>query len=422
MTESRANPFRRAALSCFTGIFVQAIILNITPILFVPLMDLYGFTYTELGLLVGANFGTQVLSNIVSSRFVDRLGYRRLVIPATLLAFGGILLFAASPMLFGHSPFLGMVLATVIFACAAGIYEVVLNPVINAIPRKSGTAISLMHSFYAWGQVGIILLTTLLLYVAGHAYWQAILLMWAAVPLINFFMFFGAKFPALIPEEHRLTMRDIFFKPFYLFALLAMFFGCASEVVMNQWISAFMERGLMLPKLTGDILGMCGFVAMIGLGRMLNGLFGGRMRMHRLLIGGAAAAFACYLILGLANVAALSIAASMVCGFAVSLLWPGTLVISHEKFPMAGAWMFGILAAFGNTGGAVGPWITGFVMDNAAGQTFIQAFSTAWGITAEQGAMRFGIMTAAVFPAAAFVIHIILLKLKKSGTESVPER
>jgi MFS family permease len=414
MTESKANPFKRTTLSCFVGIFVQAIILNITPILFVPLMDLYGFSYTQLGVLVGVNFGTQVVSNVVFSRFVDQLGFRRLVLPATLLAFGGMVLFAVSPLLFTHNLFFGMCMATFIFAFSAGMYEVVLSPVINAIPRKSGPAISLMHSFYAWGQVAVIICTTLLLYVAGHGMWQVIVFAWAAVPLINFFMFFRTKFPDLIPEEHRLTMRDIFFKPFYMLALFAMFFGCASEVVMNQWVSAFMERGLMLPKIAGDLLGMCGFAAMAGLGRMLNGLLGRKMNMSKLLIGGAALGTACYLILALVNLPALNIAACMICGFAISLMWPGTLVISHERFPMAGAWMFGILAAFGNFGGAVGPWITGLVMDHTAGQPFVQAFSKALGETAEQGAMRFAIIIAAAFPAMAFVIHIILLKLKKA--------
>jgi Major Facilitator Superfamily. len=414
MTEN-ANLFRRTAFSCFNGIFVEAIILNITPILFVPLMDLYGFTYAQLGLLVGVNFGTQVLFNVLASRFVDRLGFRRLVLPATLLAFGGMVLFAFSPMLFGQGLFTGLILSTVVFACAGGIYEVVLTPVINAIPRKRGPAISLMHSIYAWGQVAIILCTTLFLYVAGQSHWQEIVLVWAAVPLVNYFMFYGAKMPDLVPEEHRLAMRDIFFNPFYLFALLAMFFGCASEVVMNQWVSAFMERGLLLPKVVGDILGMCGFVAMIGLGRMLNGLFGRNMHMNRLLIGGATVCTAGYLVLGLVNADAAGIVACMACGFSVSLLWPGTLVVSHEKFPLAGAWMFGILASAGNIGGAVGPWITGLVMDNAAGQPFVRAFSAALGVTAEQGAMRFGIIVAAAFPAIAFVIHVILLKLKNSA-------
>ena len=413
MSLNKVNTFRRTTFSCFTGIFVQAVLLNITPILFVPLMNLYRFSYTDLGLLVGINFGTQVVSNVVFSRFVDRLGYRKLVLPATLLAFCGMLLFAAAPALFAPNVFLGMAVATLIFSFSAGMYEVVLSPVINAIPTKNGPAISLMHSFYAWGQVAVIVCTTLLLYFAGQNKWQLIVAIWAAFPMLNFFMFFGAKFPELIPEKHRLTMRDIFFKPFYLFALMAMFFGCASEVVMNQWVSAFMERGLMLPKLAGDILGMCGFAAMAGLGRMMNGLYGKKTNMNRLLIGGAGLAAACYLILALANVPALNIAACMVGGFAVSLLWPGTLVVSHERFPMAGAWMFGILAAFGNLGGAVGPWITGLVMDNVAGLPFVQAFAQALGETADQGAMRFGIIVAAVFPTAAFAMHVFLHKLKK---------
>ncbi|MEI6102104.1 MAG: hypothetical protein WCP73_09715, partial [Eubacteriales bacterium] len=242
---------------------------------------------------------------------------------------------------------------------------------------------------------------------------------WAVVPLVSFFMFLGAPFPGLVPKKQRQTIRHLFLKPYYLFALGAIFFGGGSEIVMNQWASAFMERGLMLPKVTGDILGMCGFAAMIGVGRLLHGLFGKKLNLNNLLIGSSAMAVICYLTVALAQINALNIAGCIVCGLAVSLLWPGTLTISARRFPLAGAWLFAILAGFGDIGGSAGSWLTGMVMDKATGLPIIQTFSSVLGVSNEQGALRFGILVASIFPFASFIFQIILRNKNKSNLDEI---
>jgi hypothetical protein len=194
----------------------------------------------------------------------------------------------------------GLIISTVIFSAASGLLEILLSPIVNAIPHdEKGPAMALMHSFYAWGQVATIIITTLYLYLFGINNWQIIVLLWSIVPAVNFIMFLFAPFPGVIPEEHRLNIRDLIFKPFYIFALLAIFFGAAAEVVMNQWSSTFMEKALQLPKLTGDLLGMCGFALLLGLGRLLYSIYGAKINMNNVLVFSSAVSIICYIVVAL---------------------------------------------------------------------------------------------------------------------------
>ena len=264
-----AKSYRLTTLSCFVGIFCQAISSNITAILFIPLMTLYGLSYVHLGMLVGINFTTQVLVDIIASRLVDRYGFRVFVLPSDLLAVTGLVLFGLSPILFSNV-LVGLIIATIIFSASCGLQEVMLSPIVNAIPHdEKGSAMTLMHSFYAWGQVATIVITTLFLFFFGKESWQIIVFLWAIVPLVNFFMFLAAPFPGVIHEDQRLTMRDLLFRPYYLVALLAILGGAATELVMNQWSSTFTEKVLELPKVTGDLLGMWGIAIMLSLRPMI---------------------------------------------------------------------------------------------------------------------------------------------------------
>lgn len=408
-----AKSYRLTTLSCFVGIFVQAVSSNITAILFIPLMTLYGLSYVHLGLLVGINFTTQVAVDIIASRLIDRYGFRRFVLPADLMAIAGLALFALSPVLFDNV-LVGLILSTMIFSASCGLLEVLLSPIVNAIPHdEKGAAMALMHSFYAWGQVATIVVTTLFLFAFGIRNWQIIVLLWAMIPLVNFFMFLAAPFPGVVPEEHRQTMRTLFFRPFYLFALLAIFGGAATELVMNQWSSTFTEKVLQLPKVTGDLLGMCGFAVMLGLGRVIYGRSGSRLNMNNVLIAGAATAIACYIVVAVSPLVGVSLFACAVCGLAASLLWPGTLVITAEKFPLAGAWLFAILAAAGDVGAALGPFAAGVVTDLTRGMPAASQWAATLGLSVEQLAIRVAILLAAVFPALTLYCHWVLRKWQK---------
>jgi MFS family permease len=403
-----AQSYRLTTVSCFLGIFVQAVASNITAVLFIPLMTLYDLSYIHLGILVAVNFSTQVGVDLVVSAIVDRFGFRRLILPAGLLAAVGLVLFALSPLLF-DSVLVGMILSTIIFSAACGLSEVLLSPIVNAIPHdEKGPAMTLMHSFYAWGQVATILVTTLFLFVFGIERWQVIVMIWAVVPLVNFFMFLAAPFPGVVPEEHRQTMRDLLFRPFYLVALLAILAGASTELVMAQWASTFAERALALPKITGDLYATAGFAVMLGVGRVLYGAYGARIQMHNVLVNSAAAGVVCYVIAALSPYSSLSLAACAVCGLAASLLWPGTLVVTAARYPLAGAWMFAILAAAGDVGAALGPFVTGLATDQVLSAPAVVALSGGFGLTAEQFAIRAGILLAALFPLVTLACHIWL--------------
>ncbi len=405
-----AKSYRLTTLSCFVGIFCQAISSNLTAILFIPLMTMYGLSYVHLGLLVGINFSTQVLVDIIASRLIDRYGFRTFVLPADLLAIVGLVLFALSPLLF-QNVLVGLILSTIIFSASCGLLEVMLSPIVNAIPNEEkGPAMALMHSFYAWGQVATIVITTLFLFVFGIRSWQIIVILWAIVPLVNFFMFLAAPFPGVVQEDHRQTMRDLIFRPFYLFALLAIFGGAATELVMNQWASTFTEKVLEMPKITGDLLGMCGFAVMLGLGRVIYGRYGSKMNMNNVLIVSAAAAVACYVVVAVSPVLTISLVACAVCGLAASLLWPGTLVITAEKYPLAGAWLFAILAAAGDIGAAVGPFTAGLVTDLTRSLPVAANLAASVGLNADQFAIRAAILLASIFPALTMYCHWVLRK------------
>jgi MFS family permease len=385
-------------VSCFVGIFIQAINTTIVAILFIPMMKLYGFSYVHLGLLVGINFISQVVVDLVSSPLIDKFEFRQFVLPADLAAMAGLILFAASPLLF-EDILTGLIISTVIFSSSSGLLKVLLSPIVNAIPNQSkGPAMALMHSFYAWGQVTIIVVTTVFLYFVGSEHWQFIVLFWAVVPLVNFFMFLASPFPATIPKQHRQKMKDIIFHPFYLLALAAIFFGTATEVTMNQWASTYTEKVLELPKATGDLLGMCGFAVMLGLGRTLFSRFGGKTNLNTLLIISAIAAALCYVVVALSPVLGISLAACVVCGMAVSLMGPGTLVITTGKFPLAGAWIFAILATAGDIGSAVGPFVAGLATDTVRGLPVMQKLAYTLGLSIDQLALRGAILLASAFP------------------------
>ncbi len=396
------NHYRLTTISCFVGIFVQAIVTNLTAILFIPMMELYSLSYVHLGILVAVNFSTQVAADIIFSGLIDRIGFRRLVLPCTLVAFTGLILFGMTPYIFPHAVFTGIVIATVIFSFASGLLEVLLSPIIDAIPNENkGPAMALMHSFYAWGQVATIIITTLFIRIAGKSMWNLIALFWAAVPLAAFVMFSASPFP---PNKHteggHAAVRKQIFSPVYIAAIFAIMFGGASEVVMNQWASSFTERALNLPKVTGDLLGMCGFAVMLGIGRSLYGVFGAKINLRRVMMTSAAVAILCYLTVAFSPWPAVSLIACAVCGLATSLLWPGTLVLASERFPAAGAWLFAVLAAAGDIGASSGSALTGVVVDAARSSS------------AEEAAIRTGLGFAVIFPIGA-LIALFAMRAKK---------
>jgi len=395
--------YKLTVKACYMGLFVQATVVNLTPILFIPLRDQFGFSFGKLGLLVLINFITQVLSDILFSHAVDKYGYRPFLVGAHLTTIIGFAFFALSPM-FMSDPYIGFVIGTIIFSAAGGLLEILLSPAVNAIPSKAkSSSMSLLHSFYAWGQMAVVIVTTLFLFAFGKQSWPVIMLLWTIPPLINAILFSVAPFAPNVHEDHREGFRKHIKNKFFIAAVFAIAFGGASEIIMNQWASAFMEKVMLIPKVLGDVSGMAMFAMMLGLGRLLHGKFGSKMDLNKIMLWGCAIAFACYLTVAFSGIGALSLFACGICGIAVSLLWPGTLVLTSEKFPLAGTWLFAFLAAGGDIGASVGPWLVGVISDNAVKVSFLTQLGTQLGLDQIQLGMRVGILVGALFPLAAFI-------------------
>lgn len=412
--------YQSTIYACYVGFIVQATVVNLTPILFIPLRELYGLSYEQLGALILVNFITQVTTDIAFSTLADRYGFRRFVAAAQVLCVLGFALFAASPLLF-DVPYTGFLLGTVVFSIGGGLMELLLSPIVNAIPTpEKAAAMSVLHSFYAWGQVAVVLLTTLFIFLAGREAWPFIVLLWAILPFVNFFFFLRVPMAPPIPEEHRQGMRHLINQPFFLVACLAIMLGAAAELNMGQWTSAFMEKALHLPKLLGDVAGVSMFAFMLGLARLLYGKYGSRVNVSKVMMVGSLVAAACYLVVAISPIPFLSLLACALTGFAVSLLWPGTLVAASEFYPRAGAWMFAILAASGDIGAALGPWAMSLVTEEGPRLAAVANLAGSLGLSSEQAGLRLGMLWAMFIPLGCFFCHRWLLQRRQAVLPEQP--
>lgn len=403
--------YKHTVLACYVANFSQAVVINLTPILFIPLRQLFGFSFEQLGMLIFINFVTQIACDVLFSGAVDRHGFRPFIVTAPLLAIVGFLSFAFAPNLFPTSPFIGFVVGTVIFSGAGGLLELLLSPIVNAIPTKEKeAAMSMLHSFYSWGQVTVVLLTTLFLFFFGQSSWRTIVLLWTILPAIAFLMFCVVPLAPGVPEHERQSAGQVARSSFFVVATLLIAFGAAAEICMGQWASAFLEKGLGLSKVVGDTAGVCLFALMMGIGRLLYGIYGNKINVTRVMLIGAATAAVCYVTVALSPYSLLSVAACGISGIAVSLLWPGTVVIAAARFPKAGAWMFAILAAAGDTGAAVGPWLLGLVTDHVEKIPLLSSAAQSLQMTAEQFGLHSAMLAGGIFPLGAAVCLLFLCR------------
>lgn len=405
--------YKLTLIASLLGIFSQAVATNLIALIFVPLMSLYGLSFVHLGVLVGVNFGLQILTDIVFAPLIDKIGYKKLILPACAFASLGLLLLGAVP-LFSEYAFYVMLAATGIFAAACGLTEILLSPMVTAMDSDRGRYVSLLHSAYAWGQVITIILTTGLLALLGSERWYFIPVMWALLPAVCFFMFVRAPFPPAIPEQKRTRTGTVMRSPVFVLLLTAIFFGAAAEVTMNQWASVFAEKALGMDKAAGDLLCMCGFAAAMGAGRLLYSIKGGGKNLSRILFFSAVGAFACYVTAALSPNNAVCTAAFILCGLCTALLWPGTALIASDSFPAAGSWLYASLAVFGDTGAAVIPLITGTMAD-AFGEGAGAGLAAALGVSAEQGGLRLALLVSAAVPMLCALSHYVLAKVRSGG-------
>ncbi len=354
--------YKGTIIATYIGNLVGALVVNLSPLLFVTFMDSYGLSFEEVGALVLINFVTQIASDIIHSHLVDRYGVRPFITAGHALVVAGFLLLSASPFLMPAQPYPLMIAATVIFSYGGGILELLLSAIIAAIPSdEKAKAMSLLHSFYAWGFIFMVLVTTGLLELFTRERWYLLPLFWSLVPLGNFFLFMRVPLAPMATHHARVRFRTLFKSPYFILMMLTITIGGAAEVTMSQWASTFAETSLGLPKEVGDLGGVVMFALFLGIGRHLYGIYGKEHQIWYVMFFGSILTLASYLIVSLSPYPLIALVACMVSGLGVSLLWPGSIVLSQRAFPHASAGMFALLAAAGDTGAGVGPFIIGAV-------------------------------------------------------------
>ena len=343
--------YRSTLWACCFANFFQAVG-SCFAILYVPLRGLYGLSFTDFGILVSLNFITQVASDVLFSKPVEKYGFRPFAVAAPLVSAAGLGLFAAAPILFPQRPFAGFCAGMFLFAAAGGLQELLLSPILDALPipeERKARSMSMLHSFFAWGQIFVVLATTGLLAVWGAARWQWIVLLWAAPPVAGAALFCRVPLARKNGGAPPLPLRALARKGVFYALLAAIVLGGAAEVTMAQWASAFLEKGLRLPKLAGDVWGVCFFSLMLALGRSGYAALGARVPLHRLLIGGSGAAAVLYVVCALAQSPLLGVLACGLTGLCVSLLWPGAIILASRRIPSAGA-AVGVVSGLAATG------------------------------------------------------------------------
>lgn len=403
--------------ACYTGYITQAIVNNLAPLFFVIFQSRFGLSFEEVGRLILVNFVVQIATDIISVKYMDSFGYRKAAVLAHILCAAGLVMLGVLPNIM-PTPYLGIMISVVFYACGGGLLEVLVSPIVNALPGdQKDSAMSLLHSFYCWGQVSVVVVTTLLLGVLGQDFWPLLPVLWALIPVYNLFRFLKVPLAPAPDGEELVPFRKLFKSKFFIVALIMMLCAGASELTMSQWSSLFAEKGLHLPKVMGDLLGPCLFAVFMGIGRTIYGYLGHKIHLKKALLASSALCILCYMTTVFAPWPLISLMGCAFCGFSVSLMWPGTFSLSAERFPGGGTAMFGILAVFGDIGCSLGPWVTGFVSDLAK-QDRLPALTSLIqgpGMDSSEVSLKTGLLIAVIFPAAMTIAMLTFRKKKKQA-------
>lgn len=354
--------YRKTITACFVGYIVQAIVNNFVPLLFLTFQRTYGIPLSQITLLVTFNFGIQLLVDLLSVGFVDKIGYRASMVIAHVMAAAGLMLLTILPEVLS-SPFTGILTAVMIYAIGGGLLEVLVSPVVEACPSDNKEkAMSMLHSFYCWGHVGVVLLSTLFFSVFGISNWKVLAAVWSLIPLYNAFVFAKVPMAELIEEgEEGLRLRDLFRMKIFWILLIMMICAGASEQAVSQWASTFAEKGLGISKTAGDLAGPMAFAVLMGTSRAFYGKYGDRIQLDKFMIFSSGLCILSYLGIALLPIPLLSLAACAICGLSVGIMWPGSFSKAAAALPKGGTAMFALLALGGDVGCSGGPTVVGMV-------------------------------------------------------------
>ena len=386
------NPYRKTLLACYLGFVTQAIAANFAPLLFLKFHSDYGIPLGQIALISTVFFLTQLIMDVLCAKFVDRIGYRVCVVASSLCFSAGLAGLAFLPELF-PSPFAGILTSVVIYAVGSGLLEVLGSPIVEACPfEHKESVMSLLHSFYCWGSVGVVVVSTAFFAVFGIERWKWLACLWALLPLYNTYNFATCPIEPLVEEGKGMGIRGLLKVPVFWLAIVLMVCAGASELTMAQWASAYAESAIGLSKTMGDLTGPCLFAAAMGISRVLYGKYGERIALTGFMLGSGILCLACYLMASLSGNPVIGLVGCIVCGFSVGILWPGTISISSGRMPYGGTAMFALLAMAGDLGGAFGPSLAGAVSQRFGNN------------------LQKGMLAGSVFP-LVLVVCVLLLRL-----------
>lgn len=372
--------YNRTLIACYFGYISQAIINNLLPLLFVTLQGQFNLSVTQIGFMVTFNFFMQLLVDLLAAKYADRIGYRTCMVIAHAACAIGLAGLAIFPFILPR-PYLGLLLSISIYAIGGGLTEVLVSPIVQALPlKRKESVISILHSFYCWGHAGVVLLTTLFFSLAGTENWRIVCLLWAIVPAANIIMCLICPICKLVEEEEQLPFRALFTSKLFWILVIMMLCAGAAEHSMVQWSSFFAEKGLQVNKALGDLLGPCMFAILMGITRAVYGAFGDRFPLQKVLIVTSIVCICSYFVAVFSPIPIISLIGCGFCGISVGLMWPGTFNLSAKYCVKGGTAMFALLALAGDLGCSVGPSI-------------VSAVATAF-----DGELKSGLLAASVFP------------------------
>lgn len=385
------DKYQKTMYACFAGYIVQAIVNNFVPLLFLTFESSYNIPLSQITMLITFNFGIQLIVDLLSTKFVDRIGYRISIVMAHVFAAGGLIGLVVLPDLLPNA-FAGLLIAVVIYAIGGGLIEVLISPIMESCPTENKEkAMSLLHSFYCLGHVGVVLLSTLFFKLCGIENWKILALIWAAIPIVNGIVFCKAPIASLIEDgETGMSLRDLCRNQMFWILMLMMVCAGASEQAVSQWASTFAEQGLGVTKTIGDLAGPMAFAILMGSARAFYGRFGENIDLDKFMMGSSLLCVIAYLCISLSPSPLISLVGCAVCGLSVGIMWPGTFSKASATLKNGGTAMFALLALAGDVGCSGGPTLVGFVTGQMSNN------------------LKLGILAGIVFPILLIVAEIVL--------------
>lgn len=385
--------YKKTLIACYLGFVTQAISANFAPLLFLTFKNTYGITLDKIAMIPLVFYLTQLLVDLAATKFADKIGYRTCVVTSQVLSAVGLVLMAILPDIL-PVPFVGILISVVLYAIGSGLIEVLVSPIVEACPFENKDGVmSLLHSFYCWGAMGVVLGSTFFFAVFGVGNWRMLTFIWALIPLYNTLNFINCPIERLVEDGKSIGIRSLLKTPIFWLMIILMVCSGASEATMAQWASAFTESAIGVSKTIGDLTGPCMFAMFMGISRMLYGKFSEKLNLTRVMLVCGVMCAVCYLLASLSTLPILGLAGCALCGLAVGIMWPGSISISSQKCPRGGTAMFAFLALAGDLGATVSPTMVGSLSEMAGGN------------------LKTGLLVATVFP-VVLVFGLLILKRK----------